>query len=93
MLQHFRLDPLESNRRACSVSLLAEETIGTLIMVAWKPHLGAHQTRLFHGNEELQHFRLEPLEANREEHVQVLDILVLTKLDGSWRGRAATLQA
>ena len=107
MLQHFRLDPLESNRRACSVSLLAEETIGTLIMVAWKPHLRAHQTRWFvamkscnisglvlwrqteksvfrfltswcspnsmvHGEEELQHFRLEPLEANREERVQVL---------------------
>ena len=48
---------------------------------------------MVHGEEELQHFRLEPLEANREECVQVLDILVLTKLDGSWRGRAATLQA
>ena len=79
-------------RKSCNtsgLSLLRQTEKSTFrFLTSWcSPNL------MVHGEEELQHFRLEPLAANREECVQVLDILVLTKLDGSWRGRAATLQA
>ena len=43
-LPHFRLDPLESKGKERVQVLCWQQTIGTLITVAWKAHLGAHQT-------------------------------------------------